>query len=625
MRRSTAVLLLFALLATAACAVHPRGGTPTPPPYAASLQAVLSVSGDNSAAIQAFLDTYAQDQEKLQAATFLAANLPLGDAVSMTADQLRELVDWAFVARQTFPWARAVPWDVFLHYALPHRAAQEPFQPHRRQLILALAPRLADARDAAAATQAVALWCVEQTEYVGTSRRDQGVATTLVLGRARCEEAAILFVAAARSVGIPARVATTPAWQFADDNHAWAEVWIDGAWRYLDPANPGPDLDRAWFSDNARRAVLVLSSAYGGQAPTEAGAELYRQGPGYTLLNTTARYARTWPLRVRVLGPDGQPLPNAVVAVCIYNYAELKPAAWIACDAEGRGAISLGQSALLLTAAWQGKRDFALVRLGPDNDPGEITLDLRRDRLPTGAFWLAFGHWPEQDSPSAAVLAREKALEQVKARLAEAREKARLAVVHAAARIAAAGPQDLVPAEALDRAGRNSIEIACAAAQAPEPIRSAVAGRIGKMDAKDLADSTAQGLMDDTAAALEARALAQNRLGLAYGEDIFDEYVLTSRISPYEPHSLYHRELLRRRAHLARGSATDTALRVNRLTSSLRRAPRSLLDPGLTPVQALASGSVSTERDRAVACTGLLRALGVPARYLDQWGWGRIL
>ena len=80
------------------------------------------------------------------------------EAAGIFAD-LRENLDHAFLARQLMPWGKTVPWDVFLHYVLPHRASQEPFQPHRAFLFAELAPLCATALSMEEALSRVGGWC----------------------------------------------------------------------------------------------------------------------------------------------------------------------------------------------------------------------------------------------------------------------------------------------------------------------------------------------------------------------------------------------------------------------------------------------------------------------------------
>jgi transglutaminase-like putative cysteine protease len=71
------------------------------------------------------------------------------------------------------------------------------------------------------------------------------VEEVLKLGRGVCQDFAHVFIAVARTVGIPCRyvsgyVAPTPEEAFVGASHAWAEAWVPGrGWRAYDPTHPG--------------------------------------------------------------------------------------------------------------------------------------------------------------------------------------------------------------------------------------------------------------------------------------------------------------------------------------------------------------------------------------------------
>jgi hypothetical protein len=86
--------------------------------------------------------------------------------------------------------------------------------------------------------------------------------STLAFGYASCTGVSIFFVNALRSVGIPARVAGTPAWNndASHGNHNWVEVYLagtgenesQGGWAFIEaaPAGGGETLDNPcdkWF------------------------------------------------------------------------------------------------------------------------------------------------------------------------------------------------------------------------------------------------------------------------------------------------------------------------------------------------------------------------------------------
>ena len=66
----------------------------------------------------------------------------------------------------------------------------------------------------------------------------------LKLGRGVCQDFAHVFIAVARTVGIPCRyvsgyVAPTPEEAFVGTSHAWAEAWVPGrGWLAYDPTHP---------------------------------------------------------------------------------------------------------------------------------------------------------------------------------------------------------------------------------------------------------------------------------------------------------------------------------------------------------------------------------------------------
>ena len=119
----------------------------------------------------------------------------------------------------------------------------------------------------------------------------------------------------------------------------------------------------------------------------------------------------------------------------------------------------------------------------------------------------------------------------------------------------------------------------------------------------------------------ESQSPGPEKINLVYDDGLFQDFVLKNRITRYEPWSAYRSSLLNRFGKWVRGGVTKTALRVNEFTAKLRPAPRTPLSPAMTPLQAVRSGSVALEMDRGIACVAILRSLGIPARYLEQWGW----
>ncbi len=89
--------------------------------------------------------------------------------------------------------------------------------------------------------------------------------STIAFGYASCTGTSILFCNALRAVGVPARVAGTPAWygNRTQGNHNWVEVLVPALngweWKFLEPSPALPDVDtldnepcHRWFCDASR-------------------------------------------------------------------------------------------------------------------------------------------------------------------------------------------------------------------------------------------------------------------------------------------------------------------------------------------------------------------------------------
>ncbi|MFG0252474.1 MAG: transglutaminase-like domain-containing protein, partial [Phycisphaerales bacterium JB038] len=312
--------LVLASLALPGCAS--RGPT-TQPQAAVERQAPTVVeallrAGENRAEIDAFLANQTGDRQI--AAEFLIANLPTVDLVTLTAADLQENLDLAFQARAELPWAGQVPFELFLHYVLPPRVTEEPFTPWRAPLYADLSEKLEGCTNMVDAALAVNRWCGQRMGFKQTERRDQSPLSSLKSGIGRCEELMTITICAMRAMGIPARPCSAPWWIVNDNNHAWVEVWADGDWYYLGGCEPAKQLDRGWFTGAAQRAGIVTSYMFGSPLTHPTGEVVARDMGNMAVINSTAVYAATDEVRVRVTDPLGQPLADNPQAISCFNY-----------------------------------------------------------------------------------------------------------------------------------------------------------------------------------------------------------------------------------------------------------------------------------------------------------------
>ncbi len=146
----------------------------------------------------------------------------------------------AIEARQKFPWGKKVSDEVFHRYVLPYRAADWQRLEQRDALAKLTAGIVGNAPNELEACFRVQKWLGDEFKYERLPEWRGNFPTLDAMLKARkgkCGETSTLFVMMARSVGIPARYVELPWWShlydpakgIGPDNHAWAEVWTDGA------------------------------------------------------------------------------------------------------------------------------------------------------------------------------------------------------------------------------------------------------------------------------------------------------------------------------------------------------------------------------------------------------------
>ncbi len=388
--RLLSALLIAALLVAPAPAASPVPlDRETRDRLETAVDAALQRAGRNRTEIESFLAAFPGDDERALAARFLVANMPIVDLASMTTAHLRENHEWAFRSREAFPWVADVPLPLFLHYVLPHRATQEPFEPWRAQFAAELESTLQGCTNMIDAALAVNRWCGQRVRFVQTEFRDQNALMTLRCGYGRCEELMILCIDAMRAAGIPARPCSAPWWVVGDNNHAWVEVWADGHWYWLGGCEPADSLDAAWFNGPVQRAGVVVSTMFGSPDFFPTGEAVAHAGDNMAVINSTSVYAATDEITVTVVDSDGDPqADHPVVASCI-NYGGLRPLLRQTTDEAGRTTLILGMGEYAVTSGGEAGRAFAIVRSHPGSD-NDLTLTLAPGTAPPETFWLRY-------------------------------------------------------------------------------------------------------------------------------------------------------------------------------------------------------------------------------------------
>lgn len=248
--KSVLVLLAFGL---SACSSGRYAGVPKE--YHALIDRTMNVAGDNAKELTKALKEAPADQKK--AVAFLISYMPERDAKSLSADFLLENVQYAYKARAEFPWAKEVPDSVFLNDVVAYANLNENRENWRKDFYERFKKYVAPCKTMREAIDSVNKNVRDELLVDYNTKRekpDQAPYESMRQHMASCSGLSILLTDAFRAVGIPSRVAGTPAWHDDRGNHNWNEVWIDGQWRFTE-YYPSDDLDQSWFLTDAGKAI----------------------------------------------------------------------------------------------------------------------------------------------------------------------------------------------------------------------------------------------------------------------------------------------------------------------------------------------------------------------------------
>lgn len=248
--KSVLVLLAFGL---SACSSGRYAGVPKE--YHALIDQTIATAGDNAKELKKALKEAPADQKK--AVAFLISYMPERDAKTLSSAFLLENVQYAYKARAEFPWAKEVPDSVFLNDVVAYANLNENRESWRKDFYERFKKYVAPCKTMREAIDSVNKNVRDELLVDYNTKRekpDQAPYESMRQHMASCSGLSILLTDAFRAVGIPSRVAGTPAWHDDRGNHNWNEVWIDGQWRFTE-YYPSDDLDQSWFLTDAGKAV----------------------------------------------------------------------------------------------------------------------------------------------------------------------------------------------------------------------------------------------------------------------------------------------------------------------------------------------------------------------------------
>lgn len=269
------------------------------------------------------------------------------------------------------------PPEFFLSYIAKQSVSDERIEAYRAALLEDGLAQALEIEDLTERYRETASWCVEKLYFKQTSGRDQtplDITQKSLYGR--CEEMQILFVAAARTVGLPSRAASTPWWAHMDNNHAWAEVYLDDEWVYTGDMDAAYYPNQTWFSGMVDKTVLILAD--GSMGDTDE--EVLFSGRYDSVINSTQNYSkeRTRKVSLSCVDEEGNPLSNVQIGVMVFNWGALRPLIILQSDKEGRLSFTTGRGDFYISAYKDDMMALSLVNASAIENPS-LEIVLKKD------------------------------------------------------------------------------------------------------------------------------------------------------------------------------------------------------------------------------------------------------
>ena len=237
------------------------------PDYRESIQQTLEKAGGNQKELSKALSLVPENQSK--GMQFLIAYMPEHDSKHLNADFLLKNVALAYKARETFPWAKDVPEDIFLNDILPYALLNERRDNWRQDFFDRFSKHVEGVKTQGEAIKAVNAAIQNEVKVKYNTKRkkpDQSPYESMEQGMASCTGLSILLSDAFRAVGIPSRIVGIPLWTTMRGNHNWVEVWVadQNEWMFTEYNPSQKGLNHGWFLGHAAKAneASFLHSVY---------------------------------------------------------------------------------------------------------------------------------------------------------------------------------------------------------------------------------------------------------------------------------------------------------------------------------------------------------------------------
>ncbi|MBS3740701.1 MAG: transglutaminase domain-containing protein [Candidatus Cloacimonetes bacterium] len=392
-RNKFIAIILISIILTA-CSVLQKYDTQeliqnSPQKYRADIEKTLQAAGDNKNELLQVLAHYQNDPKKLEAASFLIANmknhkyvevgifdsldnqikynvldydnyhqikdfldsvevergelkwdkvLEEKDAETISADLLIDNIDLAFQAYNTLAWTQNLGWQTFLEFILPYRGSSEPLSDWRTYFWEKFASMRDTISDPLTLANKINQKCREMFKFKDVyymHPTDQGLPEMLETGAGRCEDMTNFTIYAMRANGLAVTSDYTPHWPNRSNNHAWNALILgeDKAIPFMGAeADPGEYSLGKPVAKVYRKLFFKAENTLAEKLSENEKAPAWLSGNNFR--DVTPAYTETADIDIEYLKPQ-----NRFAYLAIFNSNQWKAIDWAVIDSSGNASF----------------------------------------------------------------------------------------------------------------------------------------------------------------------------------------------------------------------------------------------------------------------------------------------
>ena len=193
------------------------------------VSAALKHAGANRSELEtALLEVKGKDTE------YLISHASQYDLVNLSAQEIIENITYARKAHVALPYlGERLDDEMWREWVLPYRVVDEDVDLWRKDFYAKISPLLINARTTKEAAEAALMWVWSdhsndsKINLQSTTAESRNRTTSQIMAskESACREFNLFYVAALRSVGIPARHCMATRWYQRDSFHFYTEYW----------------------------------------------------------------------------------------------------------------------------------------------------------------------------------------------------------------------------------------------------------------------------------------------------------------------------------------------------------------------------------------------------------------